>query len=543
MVAVAVGGWAGRKFYQRATLHRLLNDASRYLDKQDLNQASLCLRQAMTINSADVTVNKLMADMLEDAGSPSALGWRIRTSQLQTNNVAYRFAWAQTALKLNDLASAAQALRGIDEKYQSTAEFHKLRGALAWNLHLPAEAEKEYSEAARLEPTNQIVALNLATVHLVSTNPAIADSARATLTKVPATSPVHLVAIRYLTADAMAHKSYDKALLFSRELAQDPKSTYDDQLTRLGVLQAAKDPACDSFLAALQLEAAHSAHHAYVLGHWMQIEKSPSLALQWLQSLPQETKTNLPVPLAISDCQIALKDWNGLLSLVQKQDWDEFNYYRLLVDALAERNSGESIAGKSAWRRSLLMSSSRLDRLTKLGQLTAAWKWPDERIEVLQEIISSFPKEAWADEELSGLYYANGDTHALASLFNKMYATDPSNIRLKNNLANVLMLLNSDVQKAQRLALESYSSSTNNPFFACTYAYSLLLQSKPDEAAKVVGALNANYLKNPSIAAYYGVVEAESGHKDEAKAALKVAKSARLLPEELELVRKAEARL
>jgi predicted Zn-dependent protease len=184
-----------------------------------------------------------------------------------------------------------------------------------------------------------------------------------------------------------------------------------------------------------------------------------------------------------------------------------------------------------------------LDRLTKLDQLTAAWKWSQERSEVLQEIITAFPKENWAAEELAGLYYTDGDTHALAGLLDKLYAANPANTRLKNNLATVLMLLKSDTPKANRLALESYSSSTNNPFFACTYAYSLLLQSKPEEAVKVVGALNGDYLKNPSIAAYYGVVEAETGHKDAAKAALKVASNARLLPEEMELVRKAQTQL
>lgn len=543
MAVVALAGWAGRKAYLKATMHRLLADAARYLEKQDLKDASLCLREASRLNPLNVTLNKLMADMLEEAGSPAALGWRIRAAQLQTNNVAYRFAWAQTALKINDFSSAAQALRGVDEKYRSTAEFHKLCGALAWNLHNPMEAQKEYSEALRLEPTNQIVSLNLDTIGLVSTNVAVANSARAALGKIPTNSPLHLLAMRFLTSDALSHKSFDRAVFFSSEVVHDPKATYADKLVHLRVLDASQNPGFDSWLASLKADAAHSPQHAYFLGNWLQNDKSPSAALQWLQSLPHETQTNLPVQLAITDCQIAMKDWNGLLALIQKQDWDELNYYRLSLEALANQNTGDSVAEKSAWRRALVMSSSRLDRLVKLDQLTAAWGWLQERTDVLQEIMSSFPKEVWAGEELAGLFYANGNTHALASLLEKMYSTDPSNMRLKNNLATVLMLLKSDTQKAQRLALESYTSSTNNPFFACTYAYSLLLQSKPEEAVKIVGTLSTNYLKNPSIAAYYGVVEAEAGHKAAAKEALKLANNARLLPEELELVRRAEAQL
>ncbi|MGA2247232.1 MAG: hypothetical protein ABSH48_19750 [Verrucomicrobiota bacterium] len=115
MALVAVAGWAGRKAYRKATLHRLLTEASQYIEKQDIKQASLCLRQALSVNPFDVNANQLMADMLEDAGSPAALGWRIRCAQLETNNVDFRLAWARTALKINDVSSAAHALGGIDE--------------------------------------------------------------------------------------------------------------------------------------------------------------------------------------------------------------------------------------------------------------------------------------------------------------------------------------------------------------------------------------------------------------------------------------------
>ena len=543
MMVVAVAGWAGRKAYQRATMHRLITEAGNYLAKQDFTQASLCLRQALSINSADPTVNKLMADLLEETGSPAALDWRIRTAQIQTNNMEYRFAWAQTALKINDLSSAIQALRGVDEKSRATAEYHKLRGALAWNAHYPAEAQEEYSEALRLEPTNQVVALNLATIGLVSTNAAVADHARLTLENVPTNSPLHLTAVRFLTEDAVGHKSFARALGFSQQVVNDPKAVYSDKLAHLQILRAAKSPDAEVWLAKLETDATRSAQQAYVLGHWMLVEKTPAFALQWLQSLPSEVRTNLPEQLAITDCQIAMKDWPGLLAQVQKQDWDEFNYYRLSLESLADRNSGESAAANSAWRRVLLMSSSRLDRLVKLDRLTAAWGWPQERSDVLQAVINSFPKEAWAGEEQAALYYAQGNTRALAGVLDKLSAADPSNVRLKNNLATVLMLLKSDTEKAQRLALESYTSSTNNPFFACTYAYSLLLQSKPEEAAKIVGTLDANTLKNPSIAAYYGVVEAQTGHKNAAKEALTLATTAKLLPEEMELVRQAQTRL
>ncbi len=543
MTLVAVAGWGGRKVYQRATMHRLITEATQFIADHNLHEASLCLRRALSINSADVSVNRLMADMLEEGGSPQALDWRIRTAQLETNNVENRFAWARTALRANNLPSMAQALRGVDEKSKSTAEFHTLRGALAMKLRLPQEAEKEYTEALLLQPTNQVIALDLDTIGLISTNPETAQQARVKLENIPTNSPLRLAAARCLVDDAAAHRSFERARVFSYEIVINPKSTYSDKLTYLQLLKATKNPGMGTCLAALEAEGAHSAGHAYVLSHWMAAEESPAEAMKWLESLPAETQTNLSVTLAKTDCEIAMKDWKGLIATVQNQNWEEFNYYRLCLESLATRNLNNSTLSQSDWQRAVYMASTRLDRMVKLDQLTAAWGWTKERADVLQQVCTLFPKEAWAGEELTGIYHSQGDTHALANLLNKLYAADPSNTLLKNNLATVLMLLKSDPPKAQRLALECYSSSTNNPFFACTYAYSLLLQSKPDEAAKIVDSFTPDALKNPSIAAYYGVVEAQAGRKSAAKEALKLATTARLLPEEMELVRQAQARL
>src|SRR5215472_2056286 len=110
ILAIGCVGFLGRRIYQKATVHRLAAEAAQYLQKQDLPNASLCLQQALQINPVNVQVNHLMADMLEQAGSPMALNWRIRTAELQTNNMEYRLEWAKTAIEMNDFNSAAQAL-------------------------------------------------------------------------------------------------------------------------------------------------------------------------------------------------------------------------------------------------------------------------------------------------------------------------------------------------------------------------------------------------------------------------------------------------
>jgi predicted Zn-dependent protease len=279
---------------------------------------------------------------------------------------------------------------------------------------------------------------------------------------------------------------------------------------------------------------------AFALGAWMALAEGPAQALHWADTLPEQTRTNQPVPILLSDCKIALKDWPGLFALVEKQDWGEAEFYRVALEALAQRSLGKDFNSQAAWANAMKQSRHRLDRLSRLVQVTATWDWKQENTEVLQEIISEFPKEKWAANTLMAEFYATGSTRDLVKLLTKMYAEDPSDARVKNNLATLYLLRKSELDKAYHLAEEAFDSSPKDPFFTSTYAYSLLLQNKSDAALQLMSDIKPEYLKIPSIAAYYGVIQAQTGHKDRAKAPLERAESAKLLPEEKELVRLAK---
>ena len=175
MVAVLAAGWFGRKAYKKTAEHRLVADAGQYLEKRDFRNAGLCLQRALQINPLSLPASQLTGDMLEAVGAPAALSWRIRSAQLDPKDVQLRFAWAETALKVGDLHSADAALAGLDKESKATAVFNKLAGALAWAAGSRAEAEKYYLVAAKLEPTNPAVRINLATIHLASTNKDVAN--------------------------------------------------------------------------------------------------------------------------------------------------------------------------------------------------------------------------------------------------------------------------------------------------------------------------------------------------------------------------------
>jgi Tfp pilus assembly protein PilF len=543
MSAVAGTGWFGRKAYKRASEHRLLAEASKFLKTNDLRNAELCLRRALQVNPMSLPATKMVGDMLDTAGVPSALNWRIRAAQFEPNNVTNRLEWAATALKVGDVKSAEDALGGITGSAKTLAAYNKLAGASAWAKRNGEEAERYYKEALRLEPDNMATVLNLDTIHLTFTNREVAQAARASLEQLTTNASWRLNALHDLVQDATARKSLPDALKFSKELATGPSARFGDKIDYLQLLRASTNVDFGPWLALLKVEATNSPTRAFALGRWMAVTEGPTNALRWLQNLPIQTRTNQPVPLIVTDCKIALKDWAGLLAVVEKQDWSEANFYRLALESLAHRSLKSDYASQAAWRNSLRQSAHRLDRLSRLAQVTAGWAWQAENTEVLREITSEFPKEKWAANSLMSELYAAGNTRELMEFLTKMNAADPTDIRVKNNLANLYLLRKSDLDKAYRMAREAYETAPKDPFFTSTYAYSLLLQKKPDEALKIFSDLKPEYLQIPSIAAYYGVVQAQSGHKDLAKEPLHRAETAKLLPEEKDLVRLAESRL
>src|SRR5205814_628498 len=79
------------------------------------------------------------------------------------------------------------------------------------------DAEKEYSEAARLEPGNAAIQLNLATIRLTSTNQNIAQRARVSLQQIATNADFRPAALHQLLTDAIAHKLPEQAVDYSRK--------------------------------------------------------------------------------------------------------------------------------------------------------------------------------------------------------------------------------------------------------------------------------------------------------------------------------------
>src|SRR5207245_2194262 len=139
------------------------------LAKGDDRSAFLELRVALAINSSNLAGTRLMADLFDRGQSPAALGWRRRVSELEPS-LGNRILFAACALRYEKppFPIAAQALEDMRPSAETNTGYHLVASQLALKLNRLGEAETHLQSAARLEPTNRLYQLNLATLRLQS---------------------------------------------------------------------------------------------------------------------------------------------------------------------------------------------------------------------------------------------------------------------------------------------------------------------------------------------------------------------------------------
>jgi hypothetical protein len=249
------------------------------------------------------------------------------------------------------------------------------------------------------------------------------------------------------------------------------------------------------------------------------------------------------VELLVAECCTMLRDWRGLQSSIEQQNWAELEFVRHAFLSRALRGQELADSAKVEWELALKAANGQKGSLVMLLRLAAQWNWQSEGEDILWTIVNRYPGEQWAIQSLSQAMYAGGRTRSLMQLFGQESKRVPSDLSMKNNLAMTALLLDAQELKPYDLAREVYQASPTNASFVSTYAFSLYLQGKNAEALKVIKTLKPGELQDPSIAGYYGLILKATGDRARARAYLDWTSKVHLLPEEKKLFDKAKAGL
>ena len=540
ILLVGAGGYLSLSAFHAWQVRRLLAEANALTNEGDYKHASLDAQRALELSPENVDAMRVIAGSAESAGLRSAIEFWRRVTELSKNSEADVTSWARCAIRFGDALSASKALDGMPAPEKETADYHALRSDVALIRHDLAEYEKELLEAKRIDPQNKKYDLALATLHVAANDVATHEVGVRELLDLGDDDFFRRNAIHRLADDALRRNQITGALEYARKLDNLPSRDFSDRLLLLSILKVAGDAEAQSLLEQLKKDASGDATKIGALVGWMNSQKMSAEAVRWIKMLPATILAKRTAPLNVAEAFVATSDWDGLRKFCAETKWDALDYMRNALAARALRESGQVEESSQQWNEAVAKISGHSEQILGLAELARKWGWQNQALD-LWWLAARDPVNAEKTLRLLYDYYAGRrDTQELYRVLLHLEKVRPTDPAVRNNLAQISLLLNLNADQAYRLAREVYEQQPKNPDYAATYAFSLYLQGNMKRALQVLAGFSEAELERPQIAAYYGVMLARNGDFSRASKFLDLSEKANLLPEEKKLVEKAK---
>ena len=543
-VILTLAATLGLKAFARWQHDRLIRAAAKSFAHGDLRSASLSAREAFLKNPASIAACAILAEIAGQQQSPEAILWRQHLVGIDPERSARLLDLATTASALGETFIAAQALAQVAASDRDTTAFHATAGSVAITAKQFARAEAEFQRAAELDPKNENIRLNLATIRLAIAPPSEASEAAATLERFRENPVFRTAALRALLADARRRGDFARAMSLATALRQGPNPTLADLLLWLEELQRASSPEFDVQLRELQTAAVKAEGTPYAVMAWMNARGLAAQTVAWAGSLPSPVRSRIPVPLAFAEACLLTGDWKRARALVNEGDWGDMDFLRFAFHARVLYETGNHMRRaefRAMWEHATHSTRGNVNALSMLARLVTGWGWKNEAAQLWWIIARNNTGQRPALEALYAMHAADRNTRELHRVARRIFEIEPANPAAKNNLASLALLLGETLPEAHRLAAENFKLDASQSAFAATYAMSLHRQGRTAEAVAVLEKVPVAAFDDPSAAATFGVILHAAGESAKAAPFLKKAAhgKARLFPEEIAMVAEA----
>jgi len=537
-VLILVGAaWWARPAYRQYKQQRSLHQAQEFFARGDFRSGLLSLRQALVLNATNVTAVRLMADFVTQTQSPAALAWWQRVVELSPT-LEHRTLLAAAALRVENppFPVAQQTINELATGGATNVPYHLLASQLALKMNRGDDAEFHLATVARLEPTNRMHQINLASLRLQARNPAVATAAREELAGLTQDAAWGATVLRSLIADALARTNGAAARDFSRQLLATTNATFSDRLQDLTATALAGDADLTPRLQQVQTESATNALWITQTALWLNQQQRPAETLAWFARIDPQLRELPPLALVEAEALIATRDWTGLELRLSGQKWEEQDFFRLAYLTRALREQGRTTTATANWDRAIGATLARSERVGALVQLAFNWGWREEGKALLWRLVKPGAREEWPLQNLLRIYTTENDTAGLYRVHEVLYQRHPESLPIKNNLAMLGLLLGQDLPRATQLAQELHKVAGTNGIFTSTYALALHLTGRSAEGLQVLQELAEAERTRREVAPYYALLQAACGAKEAMRPLLQEAARQAVLPEEKRLL-------
>lgn len=535
--------WGGHRFYVEWQEHKLMRQAHVAYDKNDLRWAAMAAQRAYAVKPESADACRTLAAIAERQNSPEAIDWRRRVVVLNPNSMPDQVALAESALRLEQPAIAIRALAQVPEAQQNDPRFHSTAAHVAQIRKDLVAAEQHLTTAARLAPNDPERQLELAEFQLHSDDPGKRQVGRALTERLKSDPKTRLDAFRLLIDDAGRQRHDSASIELAREFEELADATFADRLAALGVLHGLNAPAFTASLTRREAESIQSVDKAVALINWMNRHGLALLAIDWSKQLPPEMLGNLPLRFALADSYLRLNDWGALQTILERGSWDRAEPIRRALQAKAARETGDDSGFEKNWLAAVAATEGDWASLNRLQAIAFQWNWSEKATAVLWMLAENRDAQREALQTLYRFYTAQQDTAGLYRTLSRLITVIPHDPILRNNFAQVSLLLKTETSQARGIAQDLYKAHPESAAYASTYAFALFRSGDVKGALKIMNQLRPEQLHDPSVAAYFAILLAASGQQGAAAEYFDLAAKARLLPEEEEMVAQAKASL
>lgn len=533
VLALAGLGFAGLKLYRRLEPERLARKAETMIQAGDFRGAILTLSRALQINANSDKATRAMGDLMEHFQMPQAIEWRQRAVDLNPGSLPDALALANLALREGKTGVAQRALDTVPSDGRGNAQWHSRAGLVAIRSGRWQTAREHFTEAARLEPNNDMHRYNLALVRLQSKDADERAAAIEALNQPKAQGRVQVFSQRALIEQLVRDGKVEDALARSTALLQSPDAEIVDHIAQIDLLRKAKREWAPA-LEKAKAKAIERAPDAGVLIQWLRLHEQAEDALAWSKQFPPALLADRAVQAALGDCLFTLRRWDELKAATVKSNWGPANARRMALLARASSELGDPQGMANAWTEAIKFAKGNRGQLGQLAALASDWGWKLQMRDSLWAAVEC-PSPDWALRLLHRSYIEDGETALLLRVARRQVALDPTDLRARNNAALFALLLGTDLPRSLTTARELAADAPQDPIIRSTYAFALLVNKRNKEALKEIEKIPNDKLKEPAFALYYGLILAANGNLEPARDFLKLTEKERLLPEESSL--------
>jgi predicted Zn-dependent protease len=509
--------------------------AEEYLASGDAQNALLLARRSQQRDQDNVEAWQIAARAARELDRPEALFYQENLTRIAPGK-EHHLGMIRLADHFGQDAAGVEAVKRAAAVCGDEPEYHRLAAKLHVRLGQPLRAKYFLISLLSLRPDDQEAQLELARIEIEEDPAGQNQAPRLTLRRLASHPELRTRAMGPLLGDCVRTGRKEEGRTLLEDFLRQPGLTLAEQLLGLDGALAFAPARVEPALHEIQSKAAGTEAEAAQVIDFMVSHGLADAAVTWSRTLAGPVRTGETVRRAVAEALLRLREWERLRTHALEAEWPEREYLRLAVLAHAYRALGRPTEFIESWNGAVQFAGYRFRDAIDLLERVQAWRWTNERIDVLWKVFTFMPNHPDLRRDLLVWEKSRGNTANINRLLSTVLDLNPRDREAFNNYAYTTLLLDADLPRMATLTREFHAAQPDDPFGVTLMALVLMKEKQPAEALRKLETLRRTDLAHPVRMALHALLLLRSGQPERARELLPGIVTRDMLPEERQMV-------